>query len=89
MEPSGGPKTKLIFSTKDEQGHDLLKKAIWNLVLLNLGLIASFIFVQHAMFYTFPPDIGKFIWVGREVYLIGSLSFFAFVRAVSVIVRKT
>ncbi|MFQ5910284.1 MAG: hypothetical protein ACE5IJ_06130 [Thermoplasmata archaeon] len=61
---------------------------MWNLVLLNLGLIASFIFVQHAMFYSFPPDLSQFIWVGREVYLVGSISFFAFIKGLKVIVRK-
>lgn len=66
----------------------LLKKTMWNLVLLNLGLIASFILVQHAMFYSFPPNPSRFIWVGREVYLVGSLAFLAFVKIVNVVVKR-
>jgi len=84
----GGSQTAYHFSTKSIRKDHLLRKVAWNLVLLNLGLIASFVFVQHAMFYTFPPDPGRFIWVGREVYLVGSLAFLAFVKTVNIIVKK-
>lgn len=85
----GGSRTANLFYSIDESNATLLlRKIMWNLVLLNVGLLVTFVLVQHAMFYSFPPDINRFIWVNREVYIIGSISFLALVKSVNLICRK-
>lgn len=61
----------------------VMKMVIWNVVLLFLGLFIGFVIVQHAMFYTFPPNPDAFLYVQREVYVVFSIIFVVSVRTLS------
>ncbi|MEE9115705.1 MAG: hypothetical protein V3U09_02285 [Thermoplasmata archaeon] len=58
----------------------LMRKVMWNLVLLFLGLFVGFIVIQHAMFYSLPPNLDEFLYVQKEVYVIFSLMFVISIR---------
>lgn len=61
----------------------VVKKIVWNMVLLFLGLFIGFVIVQHAMFYAFPPNLDAFIYVQKEVYLVFSIIFVLSIRTLS------
>ena len=58
----------------------LMRKVMWNLVFLFLGLFVGFIVIQHAMFYSLPPNLDEFLYVQKEVYVVFSLMFVISIR---------
>lgn len=60
---------------KDVDPLVVARKIMWNVVLLFLGLFVGFVVIQHAMFYSFPPDLESFLYVRREVYVVFSVAF--------------
>lgn len=58
----------------------LMRKVMWNLVFLFLGLFVGFIVIQHAMFYSLPPNLDEFLYVQKEVYVVFSFMFMISIR---------
>ncbi len=85
---TGTSKHSLLNRVKDADPEVVMKKAIWNLVLLLLGLLIGFIIIQHAMFYSFPPNLDAFIYIQKEVYFVFSLLFLLSVRTLSYVESK-
>lgn len=66
----------------------LMRKVMWNLVLLFLGLFVGFIVIQHAMFYSLPPNLDEFLYVQKEVYVVFSLMFVISIRTLFLVEGK-
>lgn len=66
----------------------VMKKVVWNLVLLFLGLFVGFIVIQHAMFYSLPPNLDEFLYVQKEVYIVFSLMFVISIRTLFLVEGK-
>lgn len=58
----------------------LSKRLAWNLAILNMTLVVSFLFVQHNSLYSFPPDLSGFVYADVGVYLLLSLLLFVLAK---------
>lgn len=71
----GGFSHSVIIRIRSADPVMVMRKIMWNIVLLLLGLFMGFIVIQHAMFYSFPPNLSEFLYVQKEVYIVFSVVF--------------